>query len=222
LLGGHDIERHAGPHLEPRQLREPRQYVEVPAELSAPRSRGTRSTQALDEGGGRVVVVIVHCFRCDDVVEVSTDGEGPLWCSRCEDDVLGPPSDTGDRSVRWSPSGLLLAGQVEEPPGALAAAPLARWLDDGCSDARDVPGDLRPDRRRAGDRGRRRRARGRRQHRAALDREVRSRSWIRFSADHRATYSSASSSGAHASQASTIASRSAFFVTTLSWIRIAA
>lgn len=62
------------------------------------------------------VHVMVHCFRCDEVVEASTDGDGPLWCDTCEDDVLGPPSDTGDRSVRWSATGLLLAGQEPEEP----------------------------------------------------------------------------------------------------------
>lgn len=60
------------------------------------------------------VSVMVHCFRCDGVVESGTDGEGPLWCDTCGDDVLGPPTDTGDRSVRWSKSGLLLAGQMED------------------------------------------------------------------------------------------------------------
>jgi hypothetical protein len=63
------------------------------------------------------MTVIVHCFRCDEVVVADADADGPLWCDRCEDDVLGPPSDTGDRSVRWSASGLLLAGQTEDEPG---------------------------------------------------------------------------------------------------------
>jgi hypothetical protein len=59
---------------------------------------------------------LVHCFRCDDVVEASTDHDGPLWCERCDAEVLGPPSDIGDRSMRWSPSGLLLDGQNESEP----------------------------------------------------------------------------------------------------------
>jgi hypothetical protein len=60
-------------------------------------------------------VIIVHCFRCDDVIE-ATERSGPLWCDRCDDEVLGPPSPTGDRSVRWSSSGLRLAGQPDDEP----------------------------------------------------------------------------------------------------------
>jgi hypothetical protein len=59
-------------------------------------------------------MAIVHCFRCDDVVEVDTSVDGPLWCAQCDGEVLGPPSETGDRRVWWSPSGMLLAGQSEE------------------------------------------------------------------------------------------------------------
>jgi hypothetical protein len=125
-------------------------------------------------------VIIVHCFRCDDVVEVSTDGEGPLWCTTCEDDVLGPPSDTGDRSVRWSPSGLLLAGQVEEPPahwrprrsrgGSIMGAAMLGMYQAIYGPVDDEPAievvDDEPD--------------GDANLELHLDREVRSRSWIRF------------------------------------------
>jgi hypothetical protein len=63
------------------------------------------------------VSFIVHCFRCDEPVEVVTVPDEPLRCPQCDDTVLGPPSASGDRTVRWSPtSGLLLAGQREEAP----------------------------------------------------------------------------------------------------------
>jgi hypothetical protein len=61
-------------------------------------------------------MVLVHCFRCDDVIEASTEVDGPLQCPQCDDTVLGPPADSDDRSVRWSSSGLLLAGQTPDDP----------------------------------------------------------------------------------------------------------
>ena len=56
-------------------------------------------------------MAFVHCFRCDDVVEVDTSPTGPLWCPACDDTVLGPPGIEGDGTVWWSAAGLTLGGR---------------------------------------------------------------------------------------------------------------
>ena len=67
-----------------------------------------------------MTTVAVHCFRCDDVVDVEViDDVQPLWCSTCQDSVLGPPNTAGDGVVWWTDAGLTF-----DPPGdaAIAAA----------------------------------------------------------------------------------------------------
>lgn len=65
------------------------------------------------------MLVRVHCFRCDDVVDVElVDPNVPLWCVRCEDTVLAPPTVDGDGRVWWSADGLEL-----DAPGTLTEEP---------------------------------------------------------------------------------------------------
>jgi len=59
------------------------------------------------------VPVFVYCCRCDDVVATEPMVDRPLWCSTCNDAILGPPNDSGDRSVRWTASGLSVAGDTD-------------------------------------------------------------------------------------------------------------
>lgn len=62
------------------------------------------------------MVVRVHCFRCDDVVEVDVGDEDlPLWCPRCDDTVLAPPTADGDGRVWWSAAGLELDAPGTSP-----------------------------------------------------------------------------------------------------------
>jgi hypothetical protein len=67
------------------------------------------------------VSVFVYCCRCDSVVPTEPIADRPLWCSTCSAEILGPPNPTGDRSVRWTPAGLSLAGE-HEPSAAPARA----------------------------------------------------------------------------------------------------
>lgn len=84
------------------RVRRPASRCAEPAAGAMTGRAGTLATVPDEGEPTRRPAALVHCFRCEDVVTVSQQGDDrPLWCSAC-DDLLGPPP--GATSVRWGPA----------------------------------------------------------------------------------------------------------------------
>ena len=59
--------------------------------------------------------LLVHCFRCDDVVTAAVGDDGALWCPTCNDEVLGSP-DEGAASRLVVRDGRIVNADAEDRP----------------------------------------------------------------------------------------------------------